>query len=179
MTIAREVGQTIRRLRRADDRSLADVAAEAAISKTTLHAIEQGEANPTLSTLWALATALRVSLGELMAPSAPATSIVRANEGPQVDGTSVHARLLHRIPARGSIEIYDVTIDEARQESQPHLPGVQECLVVTNGHVTTGPADNPVKLSTGDAVHFDASTTHCYEGTEDGRALLVMIYPQP
>lgn len=178
MTIARDVGRTIRRLRRADGRSLADLAAAADLSKTTLHAIEQGEANPTLGTLWALATALRVSLGELMVPASATVSVVRADEGPRVDGDAVHARLLHRIPVRGSIELYDLVIDPTRQDSEAHLPGVRECLVVTHGRVNTGPADGPVDLAVGDAVHFEASTPHCYVGVaEDNRALLVMIYP--
>lgn len=178
MTIARTVGSTIRRLRRSDGRSLAELAAAADLSKTTLHAIEQGEANPTLGTLWALATALKVSLGELMGQASATVDVVRADEGPRVDGDAVHARLLHRIPVRGSIELYDLRVDVTRQESEPHLPGVQECLVVTQGRVATGPDDDPVELATGDAVHFDASARHSYEGTgEDNRALLVMIYP--
>lgn len=177
MTIARDVGRTIRKSRRADGRSLTDLAAAAGISKTTLHAIEQGEANPTLGTLWALATALEVSLGELMAPTTTVVSVVRSDEGPRVDGDAVHARLLHRIPVRGSVEIYDLAIDPTRQESEPHLPGVSECLVVTSGRVATGPADEPVELAAGDAVHFDASTRHCYVGVgEDNRALLVMVH---
>lgn len=178
MTIARTVGGNIRRLRRADGRSLAELAAAADLSKTTLHAIEQGEANPTLGTMWALAMALGVSLGELMGEARAAVSVVRADEGPRVDGDAVHARLLHRIPVRGSIELYDLRIDATRQESEPHLPGVHECLVVTRGGVVTGPGDDPVELAAGDAVYFDASTRHRYEGTgEDNRALLVMIYP--
>jgi transcriptional regulator with XRE-family HTH domain len=156
---------------------LADLSAAADISKTTLHAIEQGEANPTLGTLWALATALEVSLGELMAPTASAVSVVRSDEGPRVDGDAVHARLLHRIPVRGSVEIYELAIDSTRQESEPHLPGVSECLVVTGGRVAVGPADDPVELETGDAVHFDASSRHCYIGVgQDNRALLVMVH---
>lgn len=178
MTIARTVGSTIRRLRRADGRSLAELAAAADLSKTTLHAIEQGEANPTLGTLWALATALEVSLGELMGPTTATVNVVRADEGPRGDGDAVHARLLHRIPVRGSIELYDLRVDATRQESEPHLPGVRECLVVTQGRVATGPDDGQVELATGDSVHFDASSRHSYEGIgEDNRALLVMIYP--
>ncbi len=66
----------------------------------------------------------------------------------------------------------------AASAASPTLPGVHECLVVTRGGVATGPDDDPVELAVGDAVYFDASTRHRYEGTgEDNRALLVMIYP--
>src|SRR5215469_13808435 len=80
---AKAAGRNVHRLRASAGMSLADLAAAGGISKTTLHGIEQGEGNPTLSTLWALATALGVSLGELLEPPpAPPVAVVRAAEGP-------------------------------------------------------------------------------------------------
>src|SRR4051794_28917017 len=143
MMVAQQVGRNIRRLRETSGRSLADVAESAGLSRTTLHGIEQGDANPTLSTLWALASALRVPLGRLLTGAEQQATVVRAAEGPRVRGESVHARLMHRINAPGWVEIYDLDIDQRRQESNPHLPGVEECLVVTRGALETGPADTP------------------------------------
>ncbi|MFW6090713.1 MAG: helix-turn-helix domain-containing protein [Actinomycetota bacterium] len=178
MSIASDVGRNIRRIRQAAGRTLADLSAAADVSKTTLHSIEQGEANPTLGTLWALATALRVPLGELLEPPAPAVSVVRAGEGPRVDGDAVHARLLHRIPVHGTVEVYDLRIDATRQVSPPHLPGVQECLVVTDGRVATGPVEDAAELQAGDSILFPGSAEHAYEGSgEENRALLLMIHP--
>jgi transcriptional regulator with XRE-family HTH domain len=179
MDSAQAVGRNIRRLRTAAGFSLADLAAVADISKTTLHGIEQGEGNPTLSTLWALATALGVSLGELLEPPpSPAVAVVRAGEGPRADGDAVHARLLHRIALRGTVEVYAIDVDAARQASRAHLPGVAECMVVTGGAIRTGPADAPVDLAEGDSVHFGASAPHLYQGLrERSAAVLLMLYP--
>jgi len=177
MESAQAAGRNIRRLRTAAGLSLADLAAAADVSKTTLHGIEQGEGNPTLSTLWALATALGVSLGELLEPPAPAVAVVRADEGPRADGDAVHARLLHRIALRGTVEVYAIEVDAVQQASQAHLPGVAECMVVTGGTIRTGPADAPVDLAAGDSVHFGAAVPHLYQGLgESSTAVLLMLY---
>jgi transcriptional regulator with XRE-family HTH domain len=180
MNSAQAAGRNIRRLRTAAGQSLADLAAAAEVSKTTLHGLEQGEGNPTLSTLWALATALGVSLGELLEPSAPPVAVVRADEGPRADGDAVHARLLHRIAVRGTVEVFAIEVDAAEQASQPHLPGVSECMVVTGGGIRTGPSDAPVDLAGGDSVHFGAASPHLYQGLA-GRntAVLLMLHPAP
>jgi len=178
MDSAQAAGRTIRRLRTAAGLSLADLAAAADVSKTTLHGIEQGAGNPTLSTLWALATALGVSLGELLGPPAPAVAVVRAGEGPRADGDAVRARLLHRIPLRGTVEVYAIEVDAVQQASRAHRPGVAECMVVTGGAIRTGPAGAPVDLAEADSVHFGAASPHLYQGLA-GRntAVLLMLHP--
>jgi transcriptional regulator with XRE-family HTH domain len=172
-------GRNVHRLRTAAGLSLADLAAAAGISKTTLHGLELGEGNPTLSTLWALASALGVSLGELLEPPAPPVAVTRAAQGARVDGAAVHARLLHRIPVRGTVEVYAIEVDPGGQASAAHLPGVEECLVVTEGAVRTGPGDAAVDLAAGDSVHFGAASPHLYRGLRPrNRAVLLMLHPQ-
>lgn len=172
------VGHNVHRLRTAAGLSLADLATAGGIGKTTLHGIEQGQGNPTLDTLYALATALRVPLGALLEPEATAVEVVRAGEGPRVDGTAVHARLLHRIRLSGTLEVYDMGVDAVNQWSAAHLAGVRECLVVTEGEVTAGPAQRPVHLAAGDSLLFAADRPHLYAGgAEAGRVVLLMLHP--
>jgi transcriptional regulator with XRE-family HTH domain len=176
---ARAVGRNIRRLRAAAGLSLADLAAAGEISKTTLHGIEQGAGNPTLSTLWALATALGVPLGELLEPDHAPVTVVRAGDGPRADGDAVHARLLHRLALHGTVEVYAIEVDPAEQASRAHLRGVSECLVVTSGGIRTGPADAPVDLTAGDSVCFPAASPHLYRGLEPRNGgVLLMLHQQ-
>jgi transcriptional regulator with XRE-family HTH domain len=176
---AQAVGRNIHRLRTAAGLSLADLAAAGDISKTTLHGIEQGAGNPTLGTLWALATALGVPLGELLEPDAAPVTVVRAGEGPRADGDAVHARLMHRIAVCGTVEVYEIEVDAADQASKAHLPGVEECLIVTGGSIRTGPADAPVELAAGDSVRFGAARPHLYRGLgRQNRGLLLMLHQQ-
>ncbi|GLY72227.1 DNA-binding protein [Actinoallomurus iriomotensis] len=178
--MAQVVGGNVRRLRAAAGISLADLAATCGVSKTTLHGIEQGQGNPTLSTLWALATALAVPLGELLDPPEPPVEVVRAaDERPEARGDAVAARLLHRVRLRGTVEVYAIDVAAADQHSDAHLPGVEECLVLTRGRVTSGPADAPVELGEGDSIRFDAARPHVYRGHDrDNRAVLLMLHPE-
>ena len=178
--MAQVVGGNVRRLRGAAGISLADLAVSCGVSKTTLHGIEQGQGNPTLSTLWALAAALKVPLGELLEPPATAVEVVRAaDERPEARGEAVGARLLHRIRLRGTVEVYAIEVGPAVQRSEAHLSGVEECLVLTRGRIATGPADAPVDLGEGDSIRFDAARPHVYQGrTGDDRAVLLMLHPE-
>lgn len=180
MDMAQVVGGNLRRLRAAAGISLADLAEAGGIAKTTLHGIEQGHGNPTLSTLWALAAALRVPLGELLEPPAAPVEVVRADdERPEARGDAVGARLLHRIRLRGTVEVYALDVAPAVQRSAAHLPGVEECLVLTRGRVTTGPEESPAELGEGDSIRFDAARPHVYRGHEDrNSAVLLMLHPE-
>ncbi|MBO2451933.1 helix-turn-helix transcriptional regulator [Actinomadura barringtoniae] len=175
--LARVVGGNVRRLRAAAKISLADLAEAGGVSKTTLHGIEQGAGNPTLGTLWALSAALRVPLGDLLeAPESAKLQVVRAGDDvPRAAGDSVDGRLLHRVKLSGTVEVYGLEIADRLQESPAHLPGVQECLVVTDGQVTAGPVEEPVELAAGDSMLHRAESPHIYRG--EGRAVLVMLYP--
>ena len=58
-----QLARTVRDLRSRSGKSLADLASAAGIGKSTLHAIEAGDANPGIETLSALAGALGVPFG--------------------------------------------------------------------------------------------------------------------
>lgn len=178
---ARVIGHNLRRLRTSAGISLADLATAGGVSKTTLHGIEQGQGNPTMSTLWALATALHVPLGELLEAAGPSVEITRSGDDrPRAAGDAVSARLLHRIRLRGTVEVYDIDVGPATQHSQPHLPGVEECMIITRGQVITGPADAPAQLAERDSIRFGAASPHVYRGAgPDNQAVLLMIYPEP
>ncbi|MCW6006661.1 helix-turn-helix domain-containing protein [Micromonospora sp. CPCC 205371] len=178
--LTRVVGSNVHRLRTAAGISLADLASAGGISKTTLHGIEQGHGNPTLSTLWALATALKVPLGELLEAPPSTVDVVRADdERPRIGGDAVSARLLHRIRLRGVVEVYDIDVAQATQDSHAHLPGVMECLIVTDGSITTGPAGAAATLAARDSIRFDANHPHQYQGNgRHNRAVLLMLHPE-
>jgi transcriptional regulator with XRE-family HTH domain len=61
-----QVGQAIRRLRRKKGVSQADLAARAGLSREYVNKIEAGKYDPPLSTLTALAKALRVRAARLL-----------------------------------------------------------------------------------------------------------------
>src|SRR4051794_34012937 len=113
--LVQRLSANLRRCRERHGMSLGELAAAAGLAKSTLHALEQGSGNPTLNTVWGLATALAVPLGELLDDPSPAVTVLRAGDGPVVESDSVRARLLHRLEVRGVVEIFELDVRQRRR----------------------------------------------------------------
>ncbi|MFP4149821.1 MAG: helix-turn-helix domain-containing protein [Nitriliruptoraceae bacterium] len=178
--LRRRIATSVRELRTRAGRSLGDLAADAGIGKSTLHAIENGDANPGIETLWALARALGVPFGELLEPPAPAVRVVRAGEGPEVlsESGSMQAHLLATTGHRVRVEVYRLALEPGpSHQAAPHAGGTVEHVLVTAGGVSVGPTDAPVHLGAGDLATFPGDRPHAYEATEPGtRAVLLLEY---
>lgn len=179
--LRQRVAGTVRDLRARSGRSLADLASEAGIAKSTLHAIETGEANPGIETLWALARALGVPFGELLEPPVPAVRVVRAGEAPQVasESATMQAHLLAATSHRARVEVYSLALQPgAAHLGQPHPDGTVEHVLVTAGQLQVGPESATVALTAGDLASFAGDRAHGYQAlADDTRAVLVIEYP--
>ncbi|WP_369243871.1 helix-turn-helix domain-containing protein [Streptomyces sp. R41] len=177
---AAAVAVHLRRLRAQRHLSTTELARRSGVARATLTALESGRGNPTLDTLYALATVLDTSPAELIADvRAPSASVLRAGEGPRVRGGAVDARLLDHLDPHLRTELYDVAIHAGPpQHSQPHQAGVVEYFLLHKGTVRVGPRDEPVELGAGDFVRFRADVPHLYEAIgSDARGLLVVQTP--
>lgn len=179
-SIGRAVATNFRHLRVQQGLSLSDVARKSSIGKATLSNLEAGRGNPTLETLWALAVALDVPFSRLVLDAEPEpVRVLRFSESPHIRGASVDLRLLDRISARGTVELYEETFSSgSRREAAPHGAGVLEHLLVTHGRLLTGPLEEPLSLERGDFVRFSGDIPHVYAaigGT--ARATILMNYP--
>ena len=175
------VAANMRRHRERRRLSLSELAALAGVGKSTLSQIESAKANPSMETLWALATALGVPFGELVSPHLPDVRVLRAGEGVRIDaeGAPFLVRLLAATGRRGASEVYVLESQPGpARRADPHPAGVLEHLIVTAGAMEVGPIDAPVRLSRGDLVTFPGDVPHAYEALEpDTAAVLVMDYP--
>jgi transcriptional regulator with XRE-family HTH domain len=179
--VVKTVAQRLRETRQASGVSLSELARRSGVAKATLSQLEQGNGNPTLTTLFTLATSLGMTLGDLIAEPAHAMHLVRAAEGPIVARPAVNARYIDRIPAGpGLIEVYMLHVEPGRDEdSQPHAPGVTEHLFVFRGPLVAGPSTDPVTLEAGDYLSFPGDRPHRYVAHgEPAEALCLVRYPQ-
>ncbi|MEX0869189.1 MAG: helix-turn-helix domain-containing protein [Nitriliruptoraceae bacterium] len=174
------IAATVRALRQDAGRSLADVALAAGIGKSTLHAIESGEANPGIETLWSLARALDVPFGRLLDVPAPQVRVIRAGSGPRVGSESgaMEAQLLAMSSPGSRTELYVVAVaDGVPHPAEPHAPGTIEHVLVTDGLLRAGPRADPVELAKGDFASFPGDVAHAYDAREpETRAVLVIEY---
>jgi transcriptional regulator with XRE-family HTH domain len=176
--VIQAVAANLRALRVARGMSLGALAAASGTGKATLSRLEARQGNPTVETLYALADALGVPFGALVAEAAPAARHLRADDVPHVRG-SVEARVLTQIAGGALVEALDVRFPAGHvRSSKPHPAGVIEHVLITVGRLRAGPLNAPVDLDTGDVLRFEGDVPHSYAAIgDDARAIILMAYP--
>lgn len=174
--LARATGARLRELRQARGLSVAQLALLSGLGKGTLSELETGRRNPTLETLYAVTTALGVSLSAALPPGETEQPGVAP-----ISGDAIDAILIDRfVDAAATTELYRTRLRAGRnQNSEPHATGVTEHWIVYAGTVTLGPADALVRLEAGDSTRFTADVPHRYlvAAGDDVSATLLVRYP--
>src|ERR1041384_8255049 len=151
------IAASLRRERERVGLSLSELAKRAGIAKSTLSQLESASGNPSVETLWALGVALGVPFSRLVDPPTPRVRGPRAGEGPAVssDRAPSPATLLASCPpgARRDISLLHLEPGPAR-ESEPHVPGTVEHVIVSTGRLLAGPREEPVELGPGDYLLY-------------------------
>ena len=79
------------------------------------------------------------------------------------------ATLLASCPPNARRDIYLITAEPgSARESDPHMPGVVEHVVLCSGRARIGLADEPVEVSPGDYVAYPGDLPHVFEALEPG-----------
>lgn len=175
-----QIARSVRAHRQSRGLTVAALAAKAGLSKSSLATIENGLGNPSVETLWRLASAMDVSLGSILdSEEPPPTRIIRADDPVQVRSASgMSARLVLGEGRNHRTEIYDATMPAGSDyRSDPHAAGTEELVICQQGRVVTGSQFNEVELGPRDALWFPADLPHRYYAVEDARMVIVMSYP--
>ncbi len=145
--------------------SLSQLAAEAGIAKSNLSRIEQGNGNPTLDTIWRLATQLKVPFGNLVAP---------ISEPLGEDGVMV--RLIDQGRDDPQVDAYWMSCaPNTLREAEAHTRGTQESITVISGQLEAGIKNQAKLISAGETHTFDADHPHLYRTADQWTTMLVTI----
>ncbi|MFE9750629.1 helix-turn-helix domain-containing protein [Saccharothrix saharensis] len=167
-------------LRRERDRaglSLSELAKRAGIAKSTLSQLESGSGNPSVETLWALGVALGVPFSRLVDPPTPRVRVIRAGEGPAIYSERAHytATLLASCPPGARRDIYMLNLEPGPpRDSEPHMPGTVEHVIVSTGRMLAGPQTEPVELGPGDYLLYPGDVPHTAQALEQGTTALLV-----
>lgn len=168
-----ELGDRIARaMRRERERlhvSAAELARRAGVSKATVSQLEAGGANPSVETLWAIATALEVPFSVFVEDTAPRPRLVRAgaSTGIRSADSPYEALLLSAGSPRVRRDLYIVRAEPGEpRHSAPHPRGTVEHLVVVSGRAVAGPTGEPFELMPGDYLRYPGDAPHVFEALE-------------
>lgn len=175
------VGRKVRAARNARGMSMSELARRSGVAKGTLSQLELGRGNPTLGTIFSVASSLGVSVGSLIAgPDRPDVRVVRAGEGTELHESPVIARLLDRVNSGADhFELYDLEVTPTERRISPgYADDVFEHVYVRAGTLVVGPVSDPIELGPGDYASYRADAPHVYAATDGiARAICLVHYP--
>jgi XRE family transcriptional regulator, regulator of sulfur utilization len=167
--------------------TLSALAEQAGVAKSTVSLIERGQGNPSIDTVWALASALGVPFTSLFHDEPPAddVSVVREDDGSviAVESAGLEEGLVvrHMLTRTGGalIEIYTLVLDEgAVRHAEAHVAGLFEHITVAAGKVEISNDAFKEILKQGDLISFRADQPHTYRVIE-GPVRLVSVHEYP
>lgn len=156
-------------LRQASGLTQADLAKAAGVPRSTITNLESGAGNPSLANLARLASALQVSIEELLARPRAECQLVKAIDVPakEYDGGRVRVRRLLPDPLPG-LEIDQMELASGGwKQGVPHLAGTKEYLTCTAGTVTVFVAGETFIVKAGDVLAFPGDQAHSYRNNGD------------
>lgn len=183
------IGRQVRDLRKRQRMTGADLAAQTGLSVGMLSKIENGVTSPSLSTLTALADALKVPLIQLFSGYEEQRGCmhVKSGDGVEIDRAGTRAghqyHLLGHIGSNNSgvvVEPYMITLDSASDTFPVFQHEGIEMLYMLEGEMGYRHGDTLYRMEIGDTLIFDADAPH---GPEDLitlpiRYLSIITYPQ-
>lgn len=161
-SLSHNLALNIRRLRDESGLSQRRAANTAQIPRPTWANLESGDANPTLSVLTRVASALNVPVERLLSPP-PAGALRFAAESlpTRRRGKVVVRSLLPRPPVGLDIERYVLPVG-ASVTAEPHPAGYREYLTSETGDLELIVAGETYRLLAGDVLVFRADQPHQY-----------------
>lgn len=170
-----DLGVRLRQLRLDKGWVLGRLAEESGLSEAYLSRVETGARTPSLGTIFSVARALGVPVGEVFdKPEADAGYTIHRHEdhaGEVVGGQAVG---LSSSAAWSSLEAVRLTL-------AANHPGVasrhrgEEFVLVLSGDVRVNLETTTVDLATGDSIHFDASMEHILAASAGKAADVLLI----
>lgn len=155
------------------------LAEAAGIPRSTLTHIESGAANPSLSNLVRLATALGLGVEELLARPRSPVKLIPAEEVPVRERAGGQVRVAKLLPERvRGMEIDRMElVPGATLRGTPHVSGTKEYLHVLSGVFTIVVAGELFQVESGDVLAFPGDRPHSYanRGTAPATAVSVVV----
>ena len=162
-TASQQLSKNIEFLRKSRKLSQAQLAQLAAIPRTTLTHMESGEGNPSLRNLLKLATALQVSIEELLVEKRKEVEVYRKSQIPvksRKGGMEIYKLLPDPIPG---MEMDRMDLEPgARMKGTPHLPKTKEYFYCLQGSFEIYIHKAKYEINKGDLLAFPGDSPHAY-----------------
>lgn len=159
------IGENIKRIRKERNLSLDQTAELTGVSKTMLGQIERGKSAPTITTLWKIASGLRLSFSSLISQYKPPVTIVKKKEVNPISENNGQYVVYPVVPyhPEQQFEIYQITLEPGcEHKADPHSTGVEEFIIVNEGTLEVDVNEQVYVVEPEDTIIFKADRPHIY-----------------
>lgn len=174
------LAKNLKQIREERGLSLDKVASLTKVSKSMLGQIERGESNPTLGTVWKIASGLHVGFTELVKEDQEDHEIIRKDQVAFLEEDKGKSKIYPYFTYEDGrpYEVYTVEMEPLSYiQAESHPKGTTEIIVVYQGEATVRVDEEEYTLKVGDATRFQADQVHVYHNTGKTKTILnVVIY---
>jgi transcriptional regulator with XRE-family HTH domain len=176
------VGEHLKEIRQNRGLTLEDAANLTGVRKPMLGQIERGRSSPTVNTLWKISTGLKVPLSAFLKREAAEYEIADGSDNGliQESGGKMRAWPVFAFDPVRSVEIFRIEFDPGCvHDSQKHLDGVEEYVLVEQGNLDLVLGGRTVSLGPGQAIRFRADVPHSYRNPYESlcKVTNLIFYP--
>ncbi len=171
------IAHALRRERERAGIGLSELARRSGVSKATVSQLESGGGNPSVETLWAIATALDVPFSVFVEDRHEQPQLIRASDrsGIRAADAPYEALLLAAGAPQARSDLYLLRAEPGQpRRSLPHSTGTTEHVVLVSGRALIGPSDAPIELHPGDYLRYRGDAPHVFEALEPGTSAVLV-----
>lgn len=180
--INRIVASNLKKIREKNKLSLDSLSELTGVSKSMLGQIERGESNPSLQTIWKIATGLKISLTSLIVSTKPEAEIInKSNISPIIEDEG-RFRIYPMFPFdyEKRFEVLNIELDPgASSLSEAHDENTVEYVLVQEGEFTLKINGDTYTVKAGDAIRYRADRDHGYYNLSDKLTKISMVIYYP
>lgn len=182
--VSKQVGQQLRKIRKAHNLSIRALAERSGLSVNTLSLIENAKTSPSVNTLYQLAQSLDVPITALFDCDPPMKTVIyqKASERQQLTFSQGQRERLSEGVSWTDSEPFITKLEPGANSGliPIEFPG-REFIYCLEGHITYTIEGETYPLAPGDSLIFDAYTPHTWRNTAStiSSALLVICPDEP
>lgn len=179
--LSEKLGETIARLRKADQLSLGELSEMSGVAKSMISQIEKNESNPTVATLSRLSQALGTSVEAMFATSPSESALVQhavVQDIPIItsDDGLCELRIIGPIETVHFVQVYDFRAEpDGELISSPHPAGSVENLTILAGALEVRVEGERWTASEGETLRYHADKPHSIRNIGESSAHATMV----
>lgn len=162
------IGKRLKTVRQNRNMTLDELAEITGVSKPMLGQIERGQSSPTVTTLWKIATGMKLPFSSFVQEQGTEYTVIDLREQDALleeNGTMKVYALFAFDPIRSCEAFYIEFEAGCEHNSDKHDDGVEEYIFVTHGKLDLVLNGTKITLREKQAIRFEANIPHSYVNT--------------